>query len=52
MKWLFARLSEPSTHAAIAGATAALIPIVPLPYQPIAQMLALLFGGAGVIKKG
>lgn len=45
------RLAEPSTHAALAGIAAALLPLVPPPYQFIVQGLALLFGGAGVLKR-
>lgn len=48
MKWLLARLSEPSTHAAITGLIGVAMPFIPAQYQPIAQVAAVIFGGAGV----
>lgn len=52
MKWLFERLNEPSTHAALAGVTAAVLPLVPPQYQIFVQCLAGLFGLTGFAKKG
>lgn len=50
MKWLFARLSEPSTHAAIGGVAASVVPLVPPPYQAVAQALAFVFFGTAFAK--
>lgn len=51
MDALLARAKEPSTHAAIAGVLAALIPLMPPEWQWLGQGLALVFGGAGVVKR-
>lgn len=44
----FKRLFEPSTWAGLAGGLAAAIPLLPLPYQPYAQLAAAIAGGLGV----
>jgi membrane-associated phospholipid phosphatase len=50
MDWVLARLKEPSTHAALAAAAAALVQLVPQPYGGIAvAVLAAL--GFGISEK-
>jgi hypothetical protein len=42
--WLKARFVEPSTHAAVAGVIAALVPLIPPPWGLVA---AAVFGALG-----
>lgn len=51
MDKVLARIREPSTHAALAGIIAALIPLLPLQYQLVASGLAGAFGLGGVVMK-
>lgn len=46
LSWLWARLNEPSTHAALAAVVAAAIPFIPMPFGPIA---VAVFGALGIV---
>lgn len=50
MDWLKSKWAEGSTHAALTGVVAALLPLVPVQYQWVAQILAGYFTVNGVVK--
>ena len=42
------RITEPSTHAGLAGAIAGIAPLLPGPWQPWAGVLSGIFGAIAV----
>lgn len=46
MNWLKSRIKEPSTHAAIAGLIAALMPLIPPPWGMAAVAIFAALGFA------
>ncbi len=49
--WLLDRMKEPSTHAGLAGAAAALAGLFPAEYQPLVQAGAAFLGAVAVFLK-
>lgn len=48
--WLAARWAEPSTHAGLSALASVVVPLLPAPYQILAQAAMVVFGGNAVLK--